>query len=159
MKQDRFLIGILVGIGVLIAIALGVYFTRQGKQEYVTEESPQGVVHNYVLAIFEGDFEKAYGYLAEGENKPSYNAFRQDFFDHSIDPSNAGMETGDTEINGDEAYVTVYILYNPSDPFSSGYRNTETALLERQNGDWKLLQMPYAYWGYNWYQPTTELLK
>ena len=29
MKQDRFLTGILIGIGVLVAVALTVFFTRK----------------------------------------------------------------------------------------------------------------------------------
>jgi len=159
MKQDRFLLGILVGIGVLVAVALVLFFTRQGKQEYAAEDSPEGMVHNYALAVFEGDYERAYAYLAESENKPTYQTFRQAFFNHSIDPNSAGVEIGETEINGDEAYVTVYVIYNPSDPFSGGSRNTETALLERQDGEWKLMQMPYAFWGYDWYQATPEPVK
>ena len=89
MKQDRFLIGILVGIGVLVVLALGLFFTRQDTQEYQTDDTPEGVVHNYVLALYRGDHEKAYGYLAEGENKPSYNEFREPFFNHYllIEPS------------------------------------------------------------------------
>lgn len=152
MKQDRFLVGILVGIGVLVVVALALFFTRQDNQVYVSEEAPEGVVHNYALAVYKEDYEKAYGYLAEAENKPTYNEFRQAFFNHFVDPSNAGLELGETEITGNEAYVTVYLIYNPSDPFSSGSRNTETARLERQDGEWKLLQMPYNFWSYDWYQ-------
>jgi len=66
------------------------------------------------------------------------------------------VEIGETETAGEEAYVTVHLIYNPSDPFSSGYRGTETARLEHQNGEWKLLQMPYNFWSYEWYQPTPE---
>ena len=153
MKQDRFLVGILVGIGVLVVIALVLFFARQDRQEYLSEEAPEGVVHNYALAVYQEDYEKAYGYLAEMENKPTYNEFRQAFFNRFVDPGNAGLELGETEIAGDQANVTVYVIYNPSDPFSSGYRNTETARLERQNGQWKLLQMPSNFWSYDWYQP------
>ena len=156
MKQDRFLVGILVGIGVLVVVALALFFTRHDKQEYVAEDVPEGVVHNYALAVFREDYEKAYLYLAEAEDKPSYNEFRRAFFNHYVDPSNAGLELGETEIAGNEAYVTVYLIYNSSDPFSSGYRGTETARLERQDGQWKLLQMPYNFWSYDWYQPTVE---
>jgi hypothetical protein len=156
MKQDRFLVGILVGIGVLVIVALALFFTRQDKQEYVADDTPEGVVHNYALALYREDYEKAYAYLAEVENKPTYNEFRQAFFNNYVDPSNAGLELGETEITGDEAYVTVYLIYNPSDPFSSSYRGTETARLERQNGEWKLLQMPYNFWSYDWYQPKPE---
>lgn len=156
MKQDRFLTGILVGIGVLVVIALILFFTRQDKQEYVADDTPEGVVHNYALAVFNEDYEKAYAYLAESENKPTYNEFLQAFFNHYVNPENAGLEMGKTDFAGEEAYVTVYLIYNPSDPFSSSYRNTETARLERQNGKWKLLQMPYNFWSYEWYQPTPE---
>jgi len=158
MKQDRFLVGILVGIGVLVVVALALFFTRQDKQEYVSDDTPEGVVHNYALAVYREDYEKAYHYLAETETKPTYNEFRQAFFNHYVDPNNAGLEIGGTETAGEEAYVTVYMIYNPSDPFSSGYRNTETAHLQRENGEWKLLQMPYNFWSYEWYQPTVEAL-
>ena len=159
MKQDRFLVGILVGIGILVVVALALFFTRQDEQEYVSENTPEGVVHNYALAVYREEYEKAYAYLAETENKPTYNEFRQAFFNNFVDPSNAGLELGETEIVGNEAYVTVYLIYNPSDPFSSGYRNTETARLERQDGEWKLLQMPYNFWSYDWYQPKPAQVK
>ena len=153
MKQDRFLIGILVGIGVLVIVALALFFTRKDNQEYVSNATPEGVVQNYVLALYKDDYDKAYAYLAEAEDKPTYNEFRQAFFNHFVDPGNAGLEIGKTEIIGEEAYVGVSLIYNPSGPFSSGYRNTETAHLKRQNGEWKLLQMPYNFWLYDWYQP------
>ena len=65
MKQDRFLTGILIGIAVLVVIALAVFFLRQGSQSYISEDAPEGVVHNYVLAVLNDDYEKAYGYLAD----------------------------------------------------------------------------------------------
>jgi len=154
MKQDRFLFGILVGIGLLVIVALGLFFTRQDTQEYVSDDTPEGVVYNYALALYRGDHEKAYGYLADDENKPTYNEFRESFFNHYIDPSNAGLEFGKTEIDGDQAFVVLYLIYSPSDPFSSGYRGTESARLELQGGEWKLLQMPYNFWDYSWYEPT-----
>jgi hypothetical protein len=159
MKQDRFLIGILVGIGVLVIVALALFFTRQDNQEYVSDATPEGVVQNYVLALYKDDYDKAYAYLAEADYKPTYNEFRQAFFNHFLDPGNAGLEIGETEIIGEEAYVNVYLIYSPSGPFSSGYRNTETAHLERQGGEWKLLQMPYNFWLYDWYQPTPVPVK
>ena len=97
MKQDRFLVGILVGIGVLVVVALALFFTRQDKQEYVPDDTPEGVVRDYVLAIYKDDYEKAYAYLAETDNKPTYNEFRQAFFNNYVNPSNAGLELGETE--------------------------------------------------------------
>jgi hypothetical protein len=152
MKQDRFLTGILIGIGVLIVVALGLFFTRQDKREYIADDTPEGVTYNYVLAIVNKDYEKAYGYLADLDNKPTYEQFRQSFFNGSVNPGNAGVDVGMADINGDEAIVELSLVYSPSDPFSSGYQNTDRALLVNQNGKWKLSAMPtYSYWDYNWY--------
>ena len=152
MKQDKFLTGILIGIGVLVLLALGLFFTRQDKREYLADTTPDGVVHNYVLAVLEDDYEKAYGYLADLENKPTYEDFRQSFFNGSVNPQNSGVDVGTAEINGDEATVTVTVFFSTNDPFSSGYQTEDRALLVLQNGDWKISAMPYNYWSYNWYQ-------
>jgi len=153
MKQDRFLTGILVAIGALVVVALALFFTRQGKLDYVTDDTPAGVVQNYVLALQKKDYEKAYGYLAEGENKPTLTQFRQAFINNMVNPQGAGVEMGDTTINGNDAYVGLNIIYSPSDPFSSGYRNNDQAVLVKQSGAWKISRMPYNFWAYDWYQP------
>lgn len=152
MKQDRFLTGILIGIGVLILLALGLFFTRQEKRDYVADNVPEGVVHNYVLATLNKDYEKAYGYLADLEHKPTYEEFRQSFFNGMINPASTGVDVGTAEINDDEAVVTLTLFYSYNDPFSSGYESTDRALLVEQNGAWKLNTMPYNFWDYNWYQ-------
>ena len=43
MKQDRFLTGILIGIGVLVVIALTVFFARDDSQTYIAEGTPEQV--------------------------------------------------------------------------------------------------------------------
>ena len=156
MKQDRFLIGILVGIGILVIVALTLFFVRPDHQAYVDDSTPDGVVHNYALALYQEDYEKAYDYLGEADYKPTFSEFQKAFFNHYVDPRNTGLEIGESKITENDAFVTLYLIYNPSDPFSSGYRNTEMAHLERQNGEWKILQMPYNFWSYEWYNETLK---
>lgn len=152
MKQDRFLTGILVGIGVLVVVALTVFFLRRGSQTYRGEDAPEGVVHNYVLAVLNDDYEKAYSYLADLDNKPTYEQFRDAFITGAVNPNNAAVDIGHSEISGDSASVEVALIYNPSDPFSTGYRDVQRAVLVRQNGTWKLSSMPgYYFWDYSWY--------
>ena len=152
MKQDKFLTGILIGIGALILLALGLFFLRQDKRDYVAETSPDGVVHNYVLAVLNKDYQKAYGYLADLKNKPTYEEFRQSFFNGVVNPGDVGVEVGSVEINGAEAVVSLSVYYSNSDPFSSRYASQDRALLVKQNGEWKLNSMQYNFWSYNWYQ-------
>lgn len=152
MRQDRFLTGILIGIGALVVIALAVFFTRKDTLTYVSEDTPEGVVHNYALALINKDYEKAYGYLADIEYKPTYEEFRRPFFNRYANPENSAVDIGEAEIDGDQASVEVTQIYNPGDPFSSGYRDTQRAILVRQSGAWKISFMPaYNFWDYSWY--------
>jgi hypothetical protein len=157
MKQDRFLTGILIGIAVLVVIALTVFFIRKDSQSYISEAAPEGVVHNYVLAVLNGDYEKAYGYLADLENKPAYEEFRDAFVKGIVNPNNSAVDIGESEVNNDTASVEVAMIYNPSDPFSTGYRDMQRAILVKQDGEWKLSSMPgYYFWEYSWYQETPK---
>jgi hypothetical protein len=159
MKQDRFLTGILIGIAVLIVLALVLFFVRKNNETYVADTTPEGVVQNYIVAIHKGDYEKAYSYLADKEYKPTLDQFQRDFLSGNIYEQDAGIEIGSTRITGNDAYVDTVILINPGDPFSSEFRNTETAALVKQGEDWKLVQMPYAFWLYDWYQPAYQPTK
>jgi hypothetical protein len=153
MKQDRFLMGILVGIGALIVAALVVFFLRKDSQTYVPDDVPDGVVHNYVVAVLNKDYKKAYGYLADLENKPTYEQFQKSFVTGALNPGNSALDVGKSDITGDNATVEVAMIYNPSDPFSTGYRDVQNAILVRQNGQWKISSMPtYFLWDYGWYQ-------
>jgi hypothetical protein len=153
MKQDRFLTGILVGIGALVVLALVVFFTRKDSQTYVSGDTPEGVAHNYVVAVLEKDYEKAYGYLADLEHKPTYEQFRDSFLKGMINSTGYAVDIGQSEIIDDSATVEIALIYNSSDPFSTGYRDTsQRGILVKENGLWKLTSMPYNFWDYNWYQ-------
>ncbi|NWG05276.1 MAG: hypothetical protein HXY35_01180 [Chloroflexi bacterium] len=153
MKQDRFLTGILIGIGLLIIVALTMFFVRKEAQTYIAEDTPEGVVHNYVVAVLDRDYEKAYSYLADLEYKPTYEEFRRSFLNGEVNPEGQAVDIGESEMTSDTATVEIALIYRPSDPFSTGYRNVSYATLIKQNGAWKLTLMPqYNLWGYSWYQ-------
>jgi hypothetical protein len=159
MKQDRFLTGILIGIAVLIVIALGVFFTRKDNLVYVDESNPAGVVQNYIVAVQKHDYEKAYAYLADLKDKPTYQQFRESFFNNYVSPAGTGVEILTTEISDDLASVELSLIYNQSGLFSSDYRNIDYARLVLQQGAWKIKQLPGNFWAYDWYQPTPQPVK
>jgi hypothetical protein len=156
MKQDRFLIGILVGIAVLVALALAVFFTRQ-QVSYGPEQTPEGVVHNYVLSVLNQDYQKAYGYLADLEDKPTFDEFRRAFAVGRLSPRGNGVKIGAADVAGDGATVEVTVVYTPSDPFSEGFDSPGSAQLVQQNGAWKISSMPtYDLWDFSWYRSEPE---
>ena len=155
MKQDRFLTGILIGIGVLIVVALALFFLRREPRAYIADTTPDGVVHNYVLALLNKDYQKAYDYLADLDGKPSYDEFRRAVFNGAISVQDAGIEVGSADVNGDEATVKLTMYYSSNDPFSGGYQSSDVALLVKQKGAWKIRSMPYSMWDYSWYSTVT----
>jgi hypothetical protein len=155
MTQDKFLMAILGVIAALVVAALGLFFVRQGQQTYLDQDTPSGVVHDYILALQKGDYQRAYNYLYDANDKPDLFTFKQAFADNQLDLSTSIAQVGDEEMTGDQATVNVILTQNQSDPFGQPYQNTQPAELVRQNGAWKIQSAPYPYWGYNWYQAGT----
>jgi hypothetical protein len=153
MKTDKFLIGIVVGIVLLVIAAIVIVLARGQNEDYIADDTPNGVVHNYFLAVQRKEFEKAHGYLSdEIEDKPNLDEFIA-----SVDNQNeTALKIGAVTIDNDRARVDVAISnYYGGGPFDSGrYTNQETAYLRQDaNGDWKIFEFPYPYWGYwneNW---------
>jgi len=151
MKQDRFLIGILIFIALLVIAALTLFFVRNDvTTNYQPDDTPEGVVYNFALAIQRGDVERAYGYLADLDYKPTTAAFTQTVLSGYMDTS-ASMEVSDAQVMGQDAWVTVTLHYMSSGIFDSGWDSTENAMLVLQDGEWKISYMPYPYWSYDWY--------
>ena len=157
MKQDKFLIGIVVGILLLVVAALVVVLTRApGNEDYRADDTPEGVVHNYFLALQRKDYNKAHGYLSDAlENKPNLEQFTREAGNYSSHQE-ASLKIGEVTLSDDLAQVPVTVTtYNAGGIFdSSRYSSDETALLRQDaGGQWKLTQFPYPYWGWNWNEP------
>jgi hypothetical protein len=155
MRRDRFLISILAGIGVLVVLALALFFVRGGNNAYADESTPQGVAHNYFLALQKRDFDRAYTYLAEFSGKPTLAQFRQPFLSYLGQELNYyTVDIGDLVTNPDQtAVLQVSLIRSGSDLFSDTSRNMDQVSLVQQNGKWKILTAPYPYWAGEWSIP------
>ena len=154
MKQDRFLIVILAVIALLAITALALFFTRQRAQVYLPDDTPAGVVHNYILALHEGDYERAYSYLKEAAYKPSSDRFRRAYIMRELDISNAAVQIGETDRTDHEAVVRLVIIHSGFRPFENTWQETLNAMLvQDESGVWKISSLPYPYWGWDWYTP------
>lgn len=157
MKQDRFLLAILIAIGALVIVALGLFFVRKGSQNYGPEDIPEGVVRNYVLALHKQDYARAYGYLKDGDGKPDIARFRQVFMTREMNISDVAVQIGDATLTGSEAIVDLTLLHASNGPFSDTYRETSRAIVvQNEAGQWKISDMPYPYWEADWYGPNLK---
>jgi hypothetical protein len=62
-STDKFLIGLVSGIVLLVVVAFAVALLRP-RPTYQPEDTPDGVVHNYLFALQEENYDRAYGYLS-----------------------------------------------------------------------------------------------
>ncbi|OGO17301.1 MAG: hypothetical protein A2Z14_17345 [Chloroflexi bacterium RBG_16_48_8] len=110
-SSDKFLIAIVAGVILLIGIAFTVVLL-QPEPTYQSEDTPEGVAHNYLLALQKEDYDRAYTYLSE--TLPGYPKDLSEFT-QSIERYSWNFQTrADTtltidsvELNGSHATVTV----------------------------------------------------
>ena len=160
MKQDRFLIGILVFIGLMVVAALTLFFVRNTTPSYIAGDTPEGVIHNYVVALQKGDYERAYTYLADDDDKPSLDAFISAFMTNYLNINDAALQVDRVQLQSeDRVVISVTVLYAGNGPFDNGWSRTDRANLVRQSNQWKITYLPDPYWGWDWYTPTPAPIK
>lgn len=157
MKQtDRFLLAIITGVVVLVIAALALALTRT-PQAYQPDTMPAGVAHNYVLALQQGDAEKAYGYLSPAIKgyPPTAEEFSADIdrYGWGFDRGAATIAVRDERIVDDRATVTVdETRFNEGGLFNSGqYTNSFDVTLRRDGQTWKIVEAD-SYWAWCWNQ-------
>lgn len=152
LRQDRFLLAILVGLAVLAVVAIVAVVIAPPEATYLEESTPAAVVHNYVLALQNGDLDRAYNYLADLPGKPTRSAFGSNYVVIGAATSRATLQIGDTVIDGDGATVdlTVSTGYGGILFLDLPYAAPSAARLVREGGEWRLIEMPYQWWDYGW---------
>jgi hypothetical protein len=158
MRQDRFLIGLLIGIGVIIIAAVSVFLTRRGgEMRYGAEDSPEGVVKNYAIALQKEDYKRAYSYVGKGTNMPSYAVFQQAFVSGNLAISKTSLGLGETTIDGKEAIISITISRSEG-PFGQIFRQKDRVSLKQdESGGWKIFYAPYPYWDWGWNNPDIKV--
>lgn len=149
MQEERGLWYILGGVLALVVLTLAVYFLRP-QPDYVDDSTPQGVVQNYVLAIYRADYERAYAYLADWENKPPLLDFIESMRASRSELKRISVRLGDTTRLNDRALVDAFIRYGSSGPFDSGWTNSVQFHLYQQDDGWKIRTGPYPFFQWDW---------
>ena len=154
-QTDKFLIAIVAGA---LALVVTAFLLAQSQPEpvYRTDGTPEGVAHNYLLALAQSDFERAYGYLStQIEGHPhSAEAFEELVLDYSwdfgIDEHGGGeLQVIDTDTTGNHASVRVRETRFHSRGLFESDQTTHTfrMKLKRENGSWRI-RYASSYWSH-----------
>lgn len=153
---DKFLVGIVVGI-VVIVIAAFTLALAQTKPTYRDDSLPDGVAFNYLLAIQQRDFARAYAYLAP--TMPSYpaspDAFEsqvyRDRYSFRLDES-LTLDIGAVRVYTETADVTMRETSFAPGGFLMGSSRSSTFLMRLardKTGAWRISHSD-RFWRYCW---------
>jgi hypothetical protein len=162
-KTDKILIGIVGGIIVLVAVAFVVALNKPAPT-YQAEGTPEGVAFNYLFALKQKDYERAYGYISPGlKGRPkNVEKFIDDVRDNTwqfngLDDSSITLEVDSVEMIGSRADVRIIEThFYEGDLFSSGSYTNNFVITLRPDaaGNWKI-EDANDYWNPCWDEPAS----
>lgn len=151
-STNKILIGIVVGVVLLVIVAFVVTLNKP-PQSYQDESTPDGVAHNYLLALQQEDYERAYRYLS-----PTLAGYPSNLEEFSSDVKqnswnfrfhrDTSLSITATNVNGQNATVTVRETeYRDLNLFGGGrsVKTFEMTLLP-SNGTWQIVSSEYYWW-------------
>lgn len=154
---DKFLIGIVAAVVVLVGAVLALALLRPSQPSYRPDDTPEGVAHNYLLALQLEEYERAYNYLSPALSgyPDDLDAFEDDVddnrwsFGYYDDDLSLSVETVD--ISGDRAKIIVRkTQFYRGGLFDSGQHSTTFEMtLSREGEAWKVAESD-RYWASCW---------
>ena len=159
-KSDKILIWIVGGIVLLVIAAFAIALAKP-KPTYMADDSPDGVAFNYLFAIQQGDYDRAYRYISPSINgyPHAVDEFADDIKDYSWGfsslNSSTALEIVKTDVRGSRADVTMRVIYfREGDLFDSGQSSYtfDVTLRENSSGMWQIVDAD-RFWVYCWNSP------
>jgi hypothetical protein len=154
---DKFLIAIVAGVVILVGVVLTIALLRPDQPGYQPDDAPEGVAHNYLLALQQEDYERAYGYLsptlaAYPANVDQFTSHVEEYrwsFGYYDDDVSLAIESVD--VIGDRAKIVVRKTeFYRGGLFDSGQHSTTFDMtLRREQGTWKVTDSD-RYWASCW---------
>jgi len=146
LKSDKMLLWIVVVIALLAVPAVIVDGFRESPQ-FLNENTPGAVVHDFVLALYKEDFEKAHSYVY---SDISFEDFYQRMKMEKEYYQNYGIKIeGSENIDSETAIVEYLVSSGGYGPFDGSYQyyDSATLILDEADGNWKIQHMsPYLYY-------------
>ncbi len=153
--SSRTLLGFGIAIVVLIIVTIVLVLTLgKGQSPLLSENTPEGVVQRYLLAVQEKNYPAAYAYLVPLDPK-NINSPIQTYDNWLVSAQNNTNSTwkanlGAVNITGESATVIVMIdVFRAGGPFANPVNTHNiTFILKRSGATWLIISPTDLYWLY-----------
>jgi hypothetical protein len=164
MKGPDRLLAVMVAAVIVLAVVAFVLAINQTEPTYVEpEDTPEAVVHNYLLALRLGDNERARGYLypelegypqSEQEFVETVSRYRWQF---PTEDTASAFDVGRSEVTGDLAVLEVEeTRFTEAGLVDTGQVYEDFVVqLKRAGGAWRISHSE-RYWTECWEDPSLE---
>jgi len=151
--SSRFLLGF--GIFIIVIVAVAVIIALAGGSEQVKllpENSPEGTVQRFLVAVKDQDYAKAYSYLYPQSDQLKGNPY--DNWVRSVqsyrDSSTWKASIVKSTVRENDATVEVVIdVFRPEGPLANPVNtNRITFVLQKENSKWMINSPVDLYWLY-----------
>jgi hypothetical protein len=154
-SSRRWLIIFAIVISILVITTVSLVLLTKGNEiTLLPENTPQGTVQRYLIAVQEENYQKAYDYLSldPSQKITTYNDWlRMVIGRPQISNQSTWKATlGKTTQNGDIATVEVTVdTIRPEGPFEDSLRSQQIVFqLSKIGGKWRITSPTYIYWIY-----------
>lgn len=153
-NSDKILLAIVAGIILIVVIAFFVVI-RRPEPQFQVDNTPEGVVHDYLLALQLGDYESAYGHLSSEVVYPAdidefYDSLREAPWEFTVSDNYSQVIESSEPISDQSVAVTVREIYTTNSLFAGDdYSDTFSMRVENDGGEWKLVSGE-RYWSSCW---------
>jgi hypothetical protein len=153
---DRFLIAIVAGVVILVVVVFALTLLRVNAPQYQAEDTPQSVVHNYLVALQLEEYERARSYLS-----PTLSGYPADADQFAADIDRTFYQFGryddvslaveSANVQGDTARVFVHKIVFYRDLLFETRESSSIfdVTLRREGGAWKITTAE-QYWTSCW---------
>ncbi len=142
--------GLAIGVLVIVTVALVLATASRGEEPLLPEDTPEGTVQRFLLAVRDEDYLKAESYLSPPiDDKITYDLRRNRMAGLG---EGAGWKAtlGKSIVKDDEATVDVTVaVFRPSGPFENSVRTYRvTFFLKKEDASWHITSPVNLWWLY-----------
>jgi hypothetical protein len=152
-SSNRWLIIFAIVIGILVIATVSLVLLIKGNEvTLLPEDTPQGIVQRYLIAVQEKDYPVAYNYLYfdSSQKNQTYNDWLSMVMPQASNQVTWKASLGKTTQNGNNASVEVIIdTVRPGGPFGNPTSSQQILFqLSKIDGKWLIASPTYIYWIY-----------